>query len=462
MKNYRLLWLLIGVYVAVLGTLAILRQYNFQTQTWDMGAFEQTFWNTVHGRVMQNNLEEVRNHLGVHMSPWLFALVPGYALFQSPYYLLIVQTLALALGAWPLYLLALRVLGSKKWALLIAAVYLLYPPLHWVNLFDFHEIAFFVPLLLAALYFIEMEKWLWAALFLALSASVEENAILAVMFVGLYLLTKRGSARKIGAAVAILSLAYFLLSVKVIMPTLGGGLLRLDRYANLGGTPGEIVRNAAAHPGIVFRTVFTWPKFWYVFWLFLPVAFLPTLGSLILIVLIPGLLQNLLTFFSFQFSSFYQYDAILVPGIFAASVYGLKYFLTRFPGYRRAMQILLAVLALTGFLLRSPLNPRSFPAKLFGTNERWTAFRQMAAEVPPGVTVAAQTNLIPHLAHRQHAYMLGREPFPADMVLLDLGDSFGFPDGESFQRYLDSYTLTNRYRVKNIGERYVILLRSDL
>ena len=111
---------LILAYFIVFSSFTALRHYTFQTQTWDMGAFVQTFWNTIHGKIMFNNLEEVSNHLGLHWTPFLFLLVPGYFLFQSPYYLLLVQTIALALGAIPLYWLAKKYLLKTGWAALVA------------------------------------------------------------------------------------------------------------------------------------------------------------------------------------------------------------------------------------------------------------------------------------------------------------------------------------------------------
>ena len=162
LTDKRILLLVILVYFVIFGVLTSLRHYNFETQAWDLAAFVQTMWNTTQGRVMFNNLEQVSNHLGLQMSPWLFALVPGYAVFPTPYFLLIAQTLALALGAWPLYLLAQKVIGRKPLSLLLVFLYLLYPSLHWSNFYDFHEITFFIPLFLAAFYFAETRRWGWA------------------------------------------------------------------------------------------------------------------------------------------------------------------------------------------------------------------------------------------------------------------------------------------------------------
>ncbi|TSA44880.1 DUF2079 domain-containing protein [bacterium] len=468
-KTPKIIWIMIAVYFLVFAAVSCFRHFNFQTQTWDLGAFDQTFWNTVHGHFMQNNLEEVHNHFGVHMSPFLVLLVPGYALFQTPYFLLLIQSVALALSAWPFFLLARKILQNSRLSTLIALAYLLYPSLHWVNSYDFHEIPFFVPLLITALYLIITEKWVWASVFLALAASVEENAILAVMFVGFYLLIHKSAEtkffnkwRKFGVAIIILSAIYFVLTVKIFMPAFGGGLLRLDRYGNLGGSAGEIIKNVFTHPALLIHTVFTGQKMTYLLWLFLPAAFLPLLSWRGLVLLVPGLLQNLLTTFNFQFSSLYQYDAILIPGLWFAAILGMKNFLDRKPGYVRALQWTLVITAVGCYALRSPINPVKFPYQLFGTNPRWQAMRQMVKEVPPGVSVAAQTNLVPHLTNREHIYMLGREPSPVDVVLLITNDDFGFPSQQSFQSYVDSYLATNRYTPKQIGDHYYILFRSDL
>src|SRR3989344_3065214 len=103
-SSQKMIWLLIASYILVFGIFVSLRHYNFQTQAWDLGIFVQTFWNTINGRFLTNNIEGIKqegiikNHFGVHMSPFLILLVPGYALFPTPYYLLIIQTVALALG----------------------------------------------------------------------------------------------------------------------------------------------------------------------------------------------------------------------------------------------------------------------------------------------------------------------------------------------------------------------------
>lgn len=469
LQKHRLLIIAVLTYTIVFGLITSFRHYNFQTQTWDMGVFVQLFWNTINGRVMQGSIEEIPNHFGIHWSPGLLLLVPGYALFPSPYYLLIIQTLALALGAFPVYGLARRALG-QKFGLLGAAAYLLYPSLHWLNLFDFHEIAFFVPALLAALYYADANRWGVAIVWFALAASMKEDAILVVAFAGIYFLIRRSphestasaTRRWYGAAIALGAFIYFILAVNVFMPAFGGGLLRLDRYAELGASIGEIIKNLFMRPSLFFQTIFTLPKLRYLLWLFAPLALLPFAAGRALFLLVPGLLENLLTTNQFQFSTFYQYDAVLIPGLIYCAIYGLRTICEHWPLRARTARIALIVGIGIGFFVRSPINPFTFPFGLFGTNERWQTFREMSRGVPEELSVAAQTNLVPHLAERKAVYQLGMERVFADVVFIDTGDAFGFGDNiEAFDAYVAQYAANPAYEVFIIGERYMIARKKD-
>lgn len=463
--GHKLLWLFIIAYVLILGSVSIARHYNFQTQTWDMGIFDQIMWNSAHGRWMQNSIEETSNHLGVHMSPWLFALVPGYFLFPTPYYLLILQTLGLGLGTIPLYFLGLKILQSRKGALAIAGAYLLYPSLHWINLFDFHSVAFFVPLFLAGFYFMQEGRWRPAIIFLALAASTKENAILVVMFLGLYMVflpSKGGFLNKkrlAGILIAIFSLTYFIVAIKIVMPYFGGGLLRFDRYAALGATPQEVIKNVFANPVLAVSVIFSGQKLFYLFVLFAPLVLYPLLSWRALFLLLPGLAQNLLTSYGPQFSGQFQYDAILLPGLFIGALYGLRWLRLKWPAYKNIFVWVLVFASMAMFLWRSPVNPITFPYGLFGDQPIWRAYRQMVEMVPDGASVAAHTNLVPHLSQRQNIFMLGAEPFAPDVILIDGASFFGFNGPEGLQAYADYYTATGEYEIKVIDNRFGVFIR---
>lgn len=488
----------IAAYILIFGTLTAFRHANFQTQAWDMGIFEQTFWNTIHGRVMQNTIEEIPNHLGIHMSPFLFLLVPGFALFPSPYYLLVIQTIALALGAIPTYLLALRILKSERLALFGAGAYLLYPALHWVNWFDFHEIAFFVPLSLAGIYFLEARRWGLAWLFFIPAASTKEDAILMVAAIGLWLLIKKlpegsplgnlstgyppkglpfgflgrffaASERKHGAALLVIMLVYFFIATKLIMPALGGGLVRLDRYGDLGTSIPDIAKNLLLHPTVGLSVLFTAEKLTYFFWLFLPLALLPLFAwkSFIFLAL-PGILENTLTSYAPQFSGIYQYDAVLIGGLLAGTLYAVRDITHRWPRTMPWIFYGLAITIVVGFLVRSPIRPSLFPVSFFRSNPHVQTFRSIAKAIPDAATIAAPTTLVPHIANRERIFTLGTEPywvdqklFQPDIVIVDGADLFGFYKPESLQKYADLYAESGLYAITIVKERYFIFTRKN-
>jgi len=459
----RILIGIVALYIIIFGVFTALRHYNFQTQTWDMAIFTQTMWNTINGHVMLNTIEEMPNHLGLHWSPILFLLIPLYWLFTSPYTLLIIQSVALGLGAVPLYFLARHILQSEKWGLVIAGSYLLYPSLHWMNTFDFHAIPLLVPLLITAFYFIETARWKWVSLFLILSALVREDAILVLVFVGIYLLVRRASAsthRKGGAVIAVASIGYLILTLAVLMPAFSDGeLLRFDRYQNLGDTPAEAVITVLTKPGVVAKTIFTADKLNYLLWLLLPVAFLPLASGAALLLLVPGLLENLLTNFASQFSGSYQYDATLIAGLYVCVIYGLKNITARFPVAKIMLWVVVGA-AVFGFIARSPISPFNFPFQLLQENKVWDDYRRIIDPIPPGASVAAHTNLVPHLSHRKHIYMLGTEPFLMDVVVVDTADHFGFPSKAALDEYINLYLSTGTHRGIFFADRYMLLLHN--
>lgn len=448
----KIIWGIIAAYILVFGITASIRHYHFQTQAWDMGIFTQIFWNAAHGNGFVSTLEEIPHHLGIHFSPIFYGLLPFYMLLPSAYTLLWLQTIALGLGAWPLYLLAKKVLNDPRWATIIAAGYLLYPSTHWINFFDFHEIAFFIPLFITAIYFLETEQWRWMSLFVLLAAMTREDAVVFVFFVGIYALFKRKNRAGIG--ILIFSIIYFFLTTKAIMPALGGGLLRLDRYSQFGSAAPEIIKNLFTQPSLLWATVATAEKLKYVVWMFLPVAFLPFFSRAALLLIAPGLLENLLTRYGSQFSGLYQYDAVLIPGIFLGAIYGV-YHLQKYP--KRFLQRAIIGTLIISWLFRSPLNPIAFPKEIFQSNPKWDTYRTLVQSIPANASVSAYTNLVPHLAQRKNIFMLGQETVPPDYLLIDATDAFGFKDEEAFNAYFDRYAESQMYEIHIIEGKYLVL-----
>src|SRR5207253_752685 len=101
---------LAAAYFIVYSTLSVLRHESYHSFGFDLGLFDQVFWNTTQGRLLESTMSQAipvpHSLLGDHFSPVFLLFVPLYLVFPHPETLLVIQTLALALGAWPVYLLA--------------------------------------------------------------------------------------------------------------------------------------------------------------------------------------------------------------------------------------------------------------------------------------------------------------------------------------------------------------------
>jgi uncharacterized membrane protein len=128
---------------------------------------------------------------GDHLSPIMYLFVPAFWLVPGPVVLLVAQSVALALGALPVFAIARRRLGDDRPAAAFAVLYLLNPSLHGINVRDFHAAALAVPLLLAALYCVEAERPGLFARRGGGTLACREDAALAVLGLGAWLCLAR-------------------------------------------------------------------------------------------------------------------------------------------------------------------------------------------------------------------------------------------------------------------------------
>src|SRR3972149_7999686 len=137
-----ILCLLILAYAVFFSSLTILRHWTFQTHAWDLGIFTQSLWTTAYGNKFLYHTPELfinpsGSFFGTHFSPMLLVLLPVYWFAPMPETLLILQAFVLSLAAFPIYLLARNFAGGRTVGLAFAAAYLIYPAVHYVNLYEF-------------------------------------------------------------------------------------------------------------------------------------------------------------------------------------------------------------------------------------------------------------------------------------------------------------------------------------
>ncbi|MBE2232399.1 MAG: DUF2079 domain-containing protein [Anaerolinea sp.] len=443
-----LLVLLMAVaYALFMGAVTLARHNTFGTYAFDLGIHSQALASIArHGYPLVTLYgPQPVNQFGDHFAPIFYLLTPLSILLRDARALLIVQTLLLASGVAPVYLLARSKLASVTLAVALAAAYLLFPALHGVNTFDFHEIALAVPLLLWSFYCLETGRFRLFGLFLALALFTKEEVALTGVAIGLYILLVQRQPRR-GALVMALSAAYFLLVTALIMPALGGG-------ADVGRFEGLAVDGFGGFAGVAM-TLFTNPvyTFSYLFLdpdklLFLAQLLLPLLGIPLLagagpwIVALPGFATLLLSSYRPQYLLDTHYSAIVIPSLFFLAVLGLA----RVERRRRAAALPLAAALLAASLVMN-WQFGWLGGKLFHgiprPTERQRAIAALIDAIPPEASVSTLSRFVPHLASREQIYL-----YPtvndAETILFDAaldGDFFPLisrdPRGEAIERLL--------------------------
>jgi len=415
---------LAAAYFIAYSALAVLRHESYHSFRFDLGLFDQAFWNTTQGRPFESTMSQAlavpHSLLGDHLSPLLLVLVPFYYVFPHPETLLVIQTFALALGAWPVYLVA-RLKLPAGYALMWVAVYFLFVPLAYINLYDFHEVALSVAPLGFALYFLEKGRRSWFLLSLLVTFLIKEEMALIGAGFGLYALIGKRDW-KLGLGVLVGSLLAFAAAIQLAIPYFAEGrtypYIKL-RYAEVGGSPTGVVITMLTNPLRIVRALLELKKIYFAIAIFGPVLGLSAAAGWASLVLLPTLGYLLLSNYEPQYSFTTQYSAPLIPLVIGTSILALA----RLPGSARrpAMAAVVASSLFFSWAFGDLPFSRKFDASLFSTPSRYELFvRQVAARIPPQARVSAESSFPAHLAERRYVYDFAFEGMQdAEWIVLD-------------------------------------------
>ena len=274
-----------AAYGAGFAALSVLRQRAFATGRFDLGNMVQAVWWTAHGHPLRmTNLHGAQiSRLAAHVDPLLAVFGPLWWIWPSPDLLLVVQALAIAAGAFPVYWLARKHLGSPRAALGFALVYLLYPATQWLTLNEFHPVALATPLLLYAFWFLDNDRLLPFALCAIAAAASKEEIGLVIAGLGLWYVLARHRTGA-GLAIAALGLAWSAIAIGVVIPHFhtAGESDFYGRYSEVGGSAAGIVKTAFTHPGRIAHAAFSARDLHYVLTLVVPLAGLCLLAPLVI------------------------------------------------------------------------------------------------------------------------------------------------------------------------------------
>jgi len=327
------------VYVVWMGTLTILRYETFTATAFDLGNLDQVIWNTIHGRPFEMTNQGVDwygppTRLGFHVEPIILPLSLLYLFHADVRILLIFQTVVLALGAIPVFLLTRK--HIPEWPLLagvMSMAYLCMPSLMGLNLFDFHPLSLATPLLLCAVLALDNRRYGWFLVFCVLAASCKEEVPFAVAMLGVLVFWKYRMPR-LGVVMFVVGTLWTAFAFIVIIPHFNyPGALKNNywyRYVAFGSSPGAAAVNILLHPWLLFLLLalfVTLDRFYYLAGIFRSTGFLALLAPEWLLPALPSFAINLLSSDPLLYSGVYHYNAIIISFVMVAAIHGTRRFI---------------------------------------------------------------------------------------------------------------------------------------
>ena len=397
-----LLWVGIAAYVILFTRQSFYLYHHFALTAFDLGIYDQAVWLISR---FHSPFVTVRgmNVFADHFVPVVYLLAPLYWIWDSPKAILVAQTVALALGAVPMYALTCRRMSSPPLALLFALAYLCYPAMHWTNTFDFHPDVFATPSVLAAFHFLSCRRWRPYFLAIALVALTKETAGLTITLLGLYALAVDRRTGCITVGLGVLTQLIALGVVRALNDGVPSAYLWL--YSQYGSTAGEVAWTLVRHPVAVLSGLVTEQNGRYFFELLQPVLFLPLLAPEVLLLAAPALLSNLLSNRPYMHMIYYQYTVLITPFVIIGALTGFD----RLRRWGNAFTTFLLVVYLTASVVTglrlSPLLSSSWPLTPPVPSSQSREAGRVWRRVPPEASVSAQAGVVPHLSHRHQVYL---------------------------------------------------------
>ncbi|MCI4351277.1 MAG: DUF2079 domain-containing protein [Thermoplasmata archaeon] len=464
----------IVAYAVLFGEFQFLNYWSFRTGAWDLGVYNQALYTTTHtGHPFYYTADLPAGNRGnlfaVHVVPSIFVLAPFYFVAPGPVTALLLEQLALALGAIPTYLLAVRQLQSRTWGLVFATAYLVVPLTQGTGWIDFNPEAFLPVTALSAIYFLTVRrKWAFVAAWLLTLGVIESIAPFLVLFAGAALLgtfwprtnaptADRRDERRllaIGAALALGWLGATFAVVHTLNPTGSTfGPAYASQWAILGSsTIYNVPLVALEHPSAAAAALAFdgFAKLVFVLVALACLAFLPLVGPKRFLLpasawLALAALSNQPTFYHLDTQYTGYLDPFLVAGAIGGAVRVRRWcdrfaieraIRDRFPRWRpshlRAVTIAsFLVVVLTTSALASPLNPRpfaAFPRAGYGipaVTSHAEALHELVGLVPAQASILTTNRVFPELSNRANAFEVPRIGF--------------FVGNTSYQSVIDAY-----------------------
>mgnify|MGYP003972475365 CR=1 FL=1 len=405
----KILWVSIIIYILLFSFLSLKKYYAFGYNAFDLAIFNQVFFNTAEGRWFDMTIN-LNSYLADHFTPIIFLLLPIYKLIPRPETLLILQTVILALSAWPLYKISEYISKDSLISLVVAILWLVNPFIHNVNIFEFHLLPIAIFLFFWLFYFYQTNNFKLFVLFFILSLLVREDiALIVVGFSILSFLDKRSWKWRL---LPLFGLIYFFGALKFISSVYQGDNYKfIIYYSWLGGNSlSEIFMGSIMHPIKVLLHVFSFQNISTIFILLLTFLFLPLISPRYFWLAFVPFMQFALTVGYFNMTVVrMHYGLYFLPTLFISNIFSLdilknkKKFLFSKHIYANG-NIIKFIFIFTIIYFSITLSPIKYIFNTFQSSEVIALKKEFLSQIPNEASVMSDAGFASVLSNRQSLY----------------------------------------------------------
>lgn len=412
-------WAWVLGYTAILSSLSVLRYHLWLATGYDLGMFEQGLWLILHHglhAVSTFTGQPILADAGAYI---LVPLAPFYAVGGLGF-LLVLQAFCFGLGYYFIRGIGASLQVDPRRAHLLGVVYLIFPTVLGANLFDFHPDALGIPILFALIWAAIERRW-GLYLLAALGALLVKDTVPLLLFGLSITLTVR---REIfwGLLTLAVSFVAAYIDLKVLLPNFApAGMAQWPAlYGYLGASPSAGVSHLVQHPTLFFNWLHRERAWAYLVWLLGPFigALWASRTRLLNAWWLPALAlldANLLAAGNVMTSPFNEMSVLAVPFLSVGVLSGVARPTIAWRPRETAIWMVVPILLLAVFVEHQyRTNWHTMPSN---SQQLVTAIHQ----IPPGVPLVAQNQVIAHLADRTHEWTPNRavsRRLPAGTYLL--------------------------------------------
>jgi uncharacterized membrane protein len=457
-------WVVAALVFSAYTVISVFRLLTLTPSSWDLGIYTEYVKQYADLRAP---IVDIRgpgfNLLGDHFQVIVGLLAPFFRVFPSPATLLVAQALLTAVSVFPVVQAAFAVLGPGRGrGRAIGVAYGFSWGLQQMINFDFHEIAFAVPLLAFSLSALVRGKYrsaIWWALPLVF---VKEDQGFTVAAIGLYLVfagRRAGDWRRMRGGVFLTAwgLAWSLLAIAVIIPHFNPQ--HEYYYWSKGGVVGG---GPAFSPfGLARQTLYAWPvKLQTSVLLLLPTAFV-ALGSPIALLTLPSIALRFMSTDSSYWGTDWHYNATVMPILFIAAIevmgrWGAQssaasgsplWRQVKAAASRHGAAMMVAIAFALAF--QFPLS-NLWHGSTYTISPEVDADNAAMARVPDGATVTTTLTMLAPLAARADTFWIGNAGNPlTTYIVFDAATSGYSPTPANVPQFIE------RQLYKNDGYRQI-------